>query len=331
MTYTPLISVIVPIYNAERYLNPCLQSIVEQNYTNLEIILINDGSNDQSLEIIQSFASTDSRISLYSQKNCGLMATRNRGIKLSTGEFVHFVDADDSLELDFYDNIIPSSKDKDVVCFGYSTLSKEDIMTQTHPLASCPDAHLIFMTAWSKLYRRTFLLEHDILFPNLRFGEDLPFMFNLWGHEPRLGYSDSIGYLYRENNTSLTHTVYQSNPRAILKVIREITHSIKPHRAYYIKNKSSSSFALLKYALYALREVSYTNIESEKFRIFYHGVINNIFTVIKVNQLSLFPHYFRGEKLKNNLSIHVFLLLHYLGLSDLMASLIYLRRKNKTI
>ncbi len=118
----PLISVIVPIYNVEAYLPQCLDSIVGQTYPHLEIILVNDGSPDNSLAICEDYASRDERIRVVSRPNGGLSAARNTGLELVTGQYVSFVDSDDWLELDTYERCVEALAkypDLDVLSFGY--------------------------------------------------------------------------------------------------------------------------------------------------------------------------------------------------------------------
>ena len=98
---TPKISVIIPFYNAHKYLTACLNSILNQTYQNLEIILIDDGSTDNSLEIAQSFKKQDPRIQIFTQKNRGPSAARNLGLKKATGDFISFIDSDDTINPDF--------------------------------------------------------------------------------------------------------------------------------------------------------------------------------------------------------------------------------------
>lgn len=102
----PLISVIVPVYNREKYIEKCIRSITEQSYRNLEIIIVNDGSTDGSLEIINSFADSDSRIRVIDKPNGGVSSARNAGLKEAKGEFIGFVDGDDYIEDDMYLTLI---------------------------------------------------------------------------------------------------------------------------------------------------------------------------------------------------------------------------------
>ena len=97
-----ILSVIVPIYNSEKYLDQCISSICNQTYENLQIILVNDGSTDHSLEICLEYQERDPRIKVVSQENKGLMEARKYGIESSTGEVIGFVDSDDWIESDMY-------------------------------------------------------------------------------------------------------------------------------------------------------------------------------------------------------------------------------------
>lgn len=113
------VSVVIPVYNVEDYLEECLESIINQTLKDIEIICINDGSTDNSLKILEDYAEKDGRIKIYSQENSGLSASRNQGIKLSRGEYIYFIDSDDYLELETLQELYVMSKslDLDILIF----------------------------------------------------------------------------------------------------------------------------------------------------------------------------------------------------------------------
>ena len=130
----PFISVIVPIYNTELYLKRCIDSIIQQTYTNLEIILINDGSPDTCGEICEEYKQKDNRIIVIHQENQGLSGARNSGVKIATGDYISFVDSDDYLDTTAYEKIICFilENNLDIVCFGYYNVFSNEI-TETSP------------------------------------------------------------------------------------------------------------------------------------------------------------------------------------------------------
>lgn len=175
MNEKPLISVIVPIYNVANYIRSCVSSILHQTYDNLEIILVNDGSTDDSMEQISDLIS-DSRIIVFHQENQGLSATRNVGIEKASGEYLTFVDSDDSLTTDAIEKLyqaiikydvslsigsVVRKKDQEIyakIIFDDEVLDLENLL---YPTDSVPK-NTIKITAWGKLYHRD-------LFENIRY------------------------------------------------------------------------------------------------------------------------------------------------------------------
>lgn len=119
MKYCELITLVIPIYNIENYLGRCLDSVINQTYKDLEIILVNDGSTDNSLEICESYAKEDSRIKIINKNNGGLSSARNVGLDACKGDYVTFIDSDDWVSLDYieilYKNIIDNNADISII------------------------------------------------------------------------------------------------------------------------------------------------------------------------------------------------------------------------
>ena len=109
----PLVSIIVPVYNAQSHLSRCLESICGQEYKNLELIVINDGSKDKSLPVCEEFRKKDSRILLVDKANSGVSDTRNLGLKLASGKYVEFVDSDDYLDPDFTERLVAAAEENE--------------------------------------------------------------------------------------------------------------------------------------------------------------------------------------------------------------------------
>ena len=177
----PLISIIVPVYKVELYLRKCLDSIVNQTYKNLEILLIDDASPDRCGEICEEYASKDKRIRVFHNKvNRGLSAARNRGLVEATGEYIGFVDSDDWIESDMYEMLVQMIDEADIAVCGYyicnytRTYIVGYIEKHTKSFFSGPDILIALLdneidnAIWNKLYRKE-------IFERIRFPEDRSF------------------------------------------------------------------------------------------------------------------------------------------------------------
>ena len=161
---SPKISVIIPVYNTERYLEDCLTSVVGQSFSCLEIIIVDDGSTDDSFLIINRFAEKDARIKVITQENKGAAAARNAGLEIATGEYVTFVDSDDTIDEKTYEIAYETAMatSADVVIFGEDRLSLQD---QTYDNGFKVLSLLTSSFLWNKLYKRSFLLENGFKIP----------------------------------------------------------------------------------------------------------------------------------------------------------------------
>lgn len=187
----PLVSLILPVYNVEQYLEKCLMSVRHQTYQNIEILVVDDGSQDGSFEIAQKHAYLDTRIKLISHENRGLGSARNSGIQYATGDFVVFVDTDDWIEPNMIEQLISSCIDDnvDLVRCGfnmiredkilkYPLLSDNTLMISRH-IQSClqeltPNVPKISTTAWACMFRTSIIKSNNINF-TLKHYEDTPF------------------------------------------------------------------------------------------------------------------------------------------------------------
>ena len=200
------VSVIIPVYNSSEHITECIESIIKQTYTNLEIIIINDGSTDNSLDICQRFESKDNRVKLYNNANHGVSYTRNFGVEHSTGDYIVFVDSDDVIDKDYIkillDTIINSKSDCSI-CGIYK--GSQYTPGSNHENYSILDDEKIsglfeiyggFL--WNKMYKREIILKHNIkLNEDVHISEDLLFNFDYFTKCKTVAYNDSKLYFYR--------------------------------------------------------------------------------------------------------------------------------------
>ncbi|HGR5858619.1 TPA: glycosyltransferase family 2 protein [Streptococcus pneumoniae] len=213
------VSVIIPVYNVEKYLRRCLDSVVNQTYKDIEVILVNDGSPDNSKEICEEYVAKYSNIQLINQKNAGLGAARNTGLQYITGNAVTFVDSDDWLELDAIEYYVASMKksDADIVVTQMirkkeyfsnegtnGTTIKEEVLNQEQFAKKYfkIDGNNIEYYAWAKLYKRE--IAREVKYPVGLFAEDVPAAFGYIIRSQKIFYSTKVTYNYFFNDNSLT-------------------------------------------------------------------------------------------------------------------------------
>lgn len=219
------ISIIIPIYNSEKYLKSCLDSVINQSYKDIEIVLINDGSKDGSLNICEEYKRNDKRIKIINNTNHGVSYTRNCGIKVSKGEYITFIDSDDIIDKDYIRDLVSSSDGVDLVMCGFNeivdndkgyflekiVLSNKNILTGN---LKKDYKYLIkyFMPSWAKLFKLSIINKYNIKFPeNLLISEDQVFNRNYIKYVKKYKFIDKCLYNYykRENNSLSSKTDYK--------------------------------------------------------------------------------------------------------------------------
>ena len=237
----PLISIIVPIYNVEKYLNKCVQSLLNQTYKNLEIFLVDDGSPDNCDQICDDYAEKDKRIKVIHKKNGGLADARNVAIDIATGEWIVFVDSDDYVESDYVENLFSLTQKYDckIACSGFRyVFENEDIpssVNDTQEKECCYDKwsalkllflqNIISTEAWGKIYHSS-LFESGIRYPYGLIYEDLPTTYLLFMLCDKIGYSSKKTYNYLIRSTSIEGAKF--NKRKSESAV-EIIESIQNH------------------------------------------------------------------------------------------------------
>lgn len=223
------ISVIVPIYNSEKYLDNCLKSICSNSFLNLEIILVNDGSTDSSEKICRSYAKNDSRIILINQDNQGVSKTRNNGIKKATGKYIAFIDSDDQIDKDYFNKLYKNLKstNSDLVVCSIKQINRDyesDFSAQSgcinlisidekgRKLWKTLNHNYLLCGPCNKLYVSEIIKKNNIFFPiDTSYGEDLLFNFSYLKYCKTISYTPATTYFYNQDNTdSLSHK-YREN------------------------------------------------------------------------------------------------------------------------
>ncbi len=232
MSNVPIISVIVPVYNASALLADMIESLIRGTYTDFELILVNDGSTDSSGDICDEYASRDSRISAVHTENRGASAARNTGLDLSNGQFIAFIDADDTVAPDYLETLLTEiiKADADIAACNFVPIASDRRDLPVHVLRSrtvtshrevlwdMAKRHEFYWTnACCKLIRKSAI--GALRFPPLRYGEDGYFMFDLIMHSGKLALTDYSGYVYSANGSGVTSADITDIPRRLDEVL----------------------------------------------------------------------------------------------------------------
>lgn len=226
------ISVIIPVYNVEAYLERCLNSILCNTYSNLEVICVNDGSTDNSLEILEKIAKTDVRVKILNKKNGGVSSARNAALKVATGEFIVFVDSDDWLHSRYFEVMYKAIKENSaeiVVCeemrinepvektYSEKYLDRNKIYIEEISLEQCVKIQIAKKMVWGKIYRKE-ILENLMFDEKLHLYEDTIFNLSTMCRKKKckLVYVHEKLYYYYIRESSATHTLA---PQVILPAI----------------------------------------------------------------------------------------------------------------
>ena len=218
------ISIIIPVYNASQYLSNCIDSIISQTYQDIELILIDDGSTDNSGEICDSYAKEDSKIIVQHKLNGGVSSARNLGLSIARGEYITFVDSDDYLKKDYLKNLLNASLkyDADLVQAGFQKCTEscvEEVKCTSIDFAtSSIDEILKHLRGFccSKLFRNSVIRENQLTFDEeLTLAEDLCFVLKYCEFAKRIAFIHNTDYCYLTNQNSASSKLHK--PNALLK------------------------------------------------------------------------------------------------------------------
>lgn len=227
------VSIIVPVYNVEKYLSKCLESLTNQTLKDIEIICVNDGSTDSSLTILKEYANKDSRIKIIDKQNEGVSVARNTGINAATGKYLMFVDSDDYLVENACEKALNTIEhnESDICIFGHYDLADGKLVKASINKDITNAKKLNYQTytdfsinIWDKIYNRNFLIANSIKFiPKIKTSEDVIFNFICQFNNPKIAYSPDILYAYRlESENSATSKSYISSDIEALKQFMQL-------------------------------------------------------------------------------------------------------------
>lgn len=237
----PLISVIVPIYNVKEYLDRCVESIVNQTYKNIEIILVDDGSPDNCPQMCNEWAEKDTRINVIHKENGGLSDARNAGLKIATGEIVSFIDSDDWIELDMFEKMLNRmiEDDSDIVSCGVKwveedgnvirdvTVSNDEVLDMQSAMKELLNDGKLKQHVWNKIYK--FDLIKDVPFEKGKYHEDVFWSYQIVGRAKKVSVVKESFYNYVQRSNSIMGEGFSAKRLDALDANRQRCEYMKEH------------------------------------------------------------------------------------------------------
>lgn len=290
------ISVVVPVYNVEEFLESCIKSILAQTYKNLEILLLDDGSTDSSGKVCDEYAKKDNRIKVIHKKNEGISATRNLGIKISTGEYLVFIDSDDYITKDFceilYNNLKNTNSDISIVSYCVVDENKKVIYDAAKKTGLQDDQIVIYKSSaiikellkqktiknfvWNKLFRKSVICKFDVG----KIYEDISFSIDVFSKASKVVYQNTNCYNYAKRNSSITATITENNLKQFSNAIGQ---RYKKINEYYPKLSKYNIYALLESTLALSTKNAMLNRKYKKIERDCIKFINIILNYVKIN------------------------------------------------
>ena len=324
---------VVPVYNVENYVEKCVDSIVEQTYKNIEVILVNDGSTDNSRNIISKYE-YDSRCKIIDKENGGLSSARNTGIAATTGEYILFVDSDDLIDRNCIITLVQhiALSHADFCCFRYSFINSQYKTTKTcnkftvasytggEIITNALNGRNITTTAWSKFFNARFIKDNNLLFYEGIINEDYLYTIQCSINAKNVSFCNEILYFALERSNSISRNIKEENIKVLSVLYKEVNNlfCIRGLRNDFERDIDASYSKLV---LYTLVQTSFKSADYDLYKHLYNLLINEPYMKYKVGSsllsislwlyllymLSMYPRLFYvSMKTLKHLGVHMY-------------------------
>lgn len=317
-----LISIIIPVYRVEKYLKKCIESIINQSYKNLEIIIINDGSDDNSKAICETFAKKDNRIKVIHKENEGVSIARNKGLEEATGKYIAFIDSDDYVEKGYieflYNEIIKENADISI-CGTINineqgkilnkSIQYENLLDSRQTLIELLNEKYYTSVVWAKMYK-TEIAKKAIFDKNLKISEDLDYIYKILKYVKKVKVNTSKSlyyYLIREN--SATTNRYNENWEKEINLSEQILLDLK----------KKEEKEILPYAIRRYVRINYTCI----MKVLRYNQENEIYLKLSNNIKKYLKEYLKSTKISIIEKIKTILALYFKNIVKILLKILH--------
>lgn len=317
-----MISIIIPVYNVESYLRKCLDSVIHQTYQNLDIIIVNDGSTDDSGKICDNYQRIDSRVRVFHKKNEGLSSARNLGLQYARGEFIGFVDSDDFVDADMYESMLGEMEDdvdivvcgrrisfpkemhrKSRLAFGMAKCTKMDNMTAMEKFLQNKN---ISFAVYDKLFRRQ--LFEGVLFPYKRISEDIPVTYDMIAKSRNVVHIGKPKYNNFHRNGSISRQEFYYRQIDYVLFLGQICRNVASQYPHLLMQAEAiyvlGTFNMIRKIQFCQNRFLYKDVERRLFKVLEHmlvRILHNSFILPKKKREILMCMLEKKETGDNNL------------------------------
>lgn len=279
-----LVSIIVPVYNSENTIKKCIDSLIDQSYQNIEIIIINDGSVDNSVNIIKRYLDVDERIKLFTIENAGVSNARNSGLKYATGEYVVFCDSDDYVTENYIKDLISHIDDEiDLVISNYyfdinskicpKPLVLEGLYSKTNNIQEWINnffLHHYIHSPYCKIYKKEIIDKYNLIYDvSMTFGEDFKFNLDYFQYCKKVFITSNYTYYYVQNSESLSNKFSENKLRSFINIYQIYAAFLKKNNLEYVLNSTYTEQLVQDYITLVKQICICKNIDSkEKMKYF---------------------------------------------------------------
>jgi glycosyltransferase involved in cell wall biosynthesis len=317
-----MVSVIIPVYNAEKSLVRCLDSIFKQTYTDYEVIIVNDGSMDNSQKVIDEYRRKyPEKIKVYTQTNSGAAVARNKGMEYASGEYIFFIDNDDYIKEDYIEKYVNEivKKDADMVIGGYRRVKADGEVMFSRDAKDLPWTKYMMVAPWGRVYRAESLKKNNIKFLDSNIWEDVYFNM-LANFKLKVSTIDYNGYYWVYNPSSFSNTTQKNlNPFVDLTKVFTIIKDEVDGIGIPDEEKEYFEYFFIKacvwYLIHSGKGVEYSSLKREYERLF-NWLQNKFPNYMKNKQIGILKP--KGESFSVRLIVSVFVLFQRMRLQDVL-------------
>lgn len=291
----PILSLIIPVYNVEKYLRKCLDSIVKQELINWEVLLINDGSNDNSQAIIDEYTNKYSFFKGYQKENGGLSSARNYGLKIAKGKYIAFLDSDDCVATNYYRGMLEKALtfDADLVVsdleYVWEDNSRPNLRKEGYLKVNEVSQKALFLAplfSWNKLYKHSLFIENKLSYPQGLWYEDILVSLQVFALSKKIAYYEKVGVYYLQRQNSIMSASYNVKMFDIFTIFELVVTTFKEKglfKQYYAELEYLFIEHFLVYGAFRFLRTSE-----------YKSLMLKAFSFVKKN----FPRYYRNKYIK---------------------------------